>query len=81
MLLQMHFTDSKQQQQLEEQQRPEIVVSWAGSFCYDLVKQTPVVEDRGGGPTCRKSPISSSSSLRCSIFLLMVKLGSVVAYS
>lgn len=27
--------------------------------------------------TCRNNPICSSSSLRCSIFLLMVKLGSV----
>lgn len=33
------------------------------------------------GLTCRKSPICSSSSLRCSIFLLIVKLGSVDVYS
>lgn len=31
--------------------------------------------------TCRKSPICSISSLKCSIFLLMVKLGSVELYS
>lgn len=31
--------------------------------------------------TCRKSPICSISSLKCSIFLLMVKLGSVEVYS
>lgn len=32
-------------------------------------------------PTCRRSPICSISSLKCSIFLLMVKLGSVELYS
>lgn len=31
--------------------------------------------------TCRKSPICSISSLKCSIFLLMVKLGSFEVYS
>lgn len=31
--------------------------------------------------TCRRSPICSISSLKCSIFLLMVKLGSVELYS
>ena len=31
--------------------------------------------------TCRNSPICSNSSLKCSIFLLIVKLGSVELYS
>lgn len=47
----------------------------------DRFPKQAVKRGGGGALTCRKSPICSISSLRCSIFLLMVKLGSVELYS